>query len=246
MTDRLDDDIAAMNLSAPEKDGLQFYRNFEQAIGKKRTEMFVAEASWDPEVIPAFEQFTALMVEEEERALAVIACAYADDLLKDMFLRELPRHIPGGHKDLVSGFGPLANFSSRVKLAFAFEWASQDVLAELDLLRKLRNDISHKWRTSEFEAKLVDLVENRQSPIEGMLDDARHFPNGLGEMSRQQRLRIRLVWLLGRLTYECQLWVPAVKARLRPLEVLYSDAPPALLGQMSALAIRATRRIKGV
>ncbi|KAG9613495.1 hypothetical protein KCV01_g1152, partial [Aureobasidium melanogenum] len=217
VSDWFDKDIASMELSEPEKNGLQFFRNFEKAITKRRVETFVAEVSWDPEVIPAFEQFTSLMVEEDERSLAVIACAYADDLLKDMFLRELPRYVPGGPKDLVTGYGPLANFSSRVKLAFAFGWGSEDVLGELDLIRKLRNDISHKWRTSEFEAKLIDLVENRQSPIENMLDDAKHFPNGLGELTRQQRLR---------------LWVPALKARLRPFHVLYSDTPPKLLGAM--------------
>lgn len=244
MSDWLDNDIASMDLSDPEKNGLQFFRNFEKAIAKKRVETFVTEASWDPEVIPAFEQFTNLMVEEEERSLPVIACAYADDLLKDMFLRELPRHVPAGPKDLVTGYGPLANFSSRVKLAFAFGWGSEDVLGELDLIRKLRNEISHKWRTSEFEAKLVDLVENRQSPIENMLEDAKHFPNGLGELTRQQRLRVRLIWVLGRLTYESQLWVPALKARLRPFHVLYSDNPPKLLGAMSASAIWSTKRIQ--
>ncbi|KJV36978.1 hypothetical protein [Luteibacter yeojuensis] len=244
MSDWIDKDIASMEMSDAEKNGLQFFRNFEKAIAKRRVETFVSGASWDPEVIPSFEQFATLMVEEEERSLPVIACAYADDLLKDMFLRELPRHVPGGPKDLVTGYGPLANFSSRVKLAFAFGWGSEDVLGELDLLRKLRNDISHKWRTSEFEAKLVDLVENRQSPIEAMLDDAKHFPNGLGELTRQQRLRVRLIWLLGRLTYECQLWVPALKASLRPFQVLYSGAPPKLLEAMSSLAISSTKRIQ--
>lgn len=98
-------------------------------------------------------------------------------------------------------------------MAFASGWLSNDVLAEVDHLRKVRNDVSHKWDMKVLELKLMQLIEQRQEKIEEFLGDGVHLPESFHHsLQPLQKLRVRLVWLLGRLTYETQLWVPALKA----------------------------------
>lgn len=241
----LDPDIESLDLSGGEKDGLQVFRNYQRAFDAERRKRFCETVSWAPSSIEALREVTRLIVGEEQRSLPVIACAYADEALSEMFSRELPENLPGGRAGLLSGFGPLANFSSRVKLAFAFGWGSQDILLELDTLRKVRNKISHQWNISTFDARFAELVTAKQSPIEALLTDDHHFSQGWdSQLSQEQRLRIRLVWILGRITYESQVWVPAVKAGLPPHVTLYSAAPPGLLKAMASLCIEATQQIR--
>jgi hypothetical protein len=144
MSDSLDPDIAAMNLSEGEKWGLQVYRNYSRSFGEHRVQKFVEQASSFESDAQLFEQVAAHVVSEDVRAVPVLAASYADDRLEEMFKREIPDGVPGGRSALMSGFGPLARLSQRLQMAFAFGWLSKDLLIELDHIRKIRNDLSHK------------------------------------------------------------------------------------------------------
>jgi hypothetical protein len=242
MQSQHDPDIAAMNLSEIEKNGLQVYRNYSVAFEKHRAESFCASLVINEKAVSELVEVLGLIASEEPRALPVIACAYADDQLKEMFRREIPDGVPGGRGEMLSGFGPLSRLSQRVQMAYAFNWLSKDILLEVDHLRKVRNDVSHKWNIKLLETKLEQLINERQHPIEEYLGDGTKLPENFHELlSPQQKLRVRLVWLLGRLTYECNTWVPALTANLSPSKVLYGPHPPALLAQVSAACVQVTR-----
>lgn len=242
MSDFHDADIAAMKLSEGEKNGLQVYRNYSHSFEQERAKRFSDAAPEHPGAIADLSAIFKLMVIEEPRTLPVIACAYADDQLKEMFRREIPDGVPGGRNELLSGFGPLSRLSQRVQMAYAFGWLSTDVLIELDHLRKIRNDVSHKWDMKLLESKLTQLVDHRQQKIEEYLGDGVRLPEGFHEsLTPLEKLRVRLIWLLGRLTYEARLWVPAVKEKLVPSKVLYGPAAPRMLGKVAAVCLEATR-----
>ncbi|BAQ79395.1 hypothetical protein [Pseudomonas sp. St29] len=242
MSDFHDPDIAAMKLSKAEKDGLQVYRNYSRAFEQDREKRFSASLDTDAQVIADLETVLALIAREEPRSLPVIACAFADDQLKAMFRREVPDGVPGGRSELLSGFGPLARLSQRVQMAYAFGWISKDILIEVDHLRKVRNDISHKWDLKVLESKLSVLVAQTQSPIEEHLGDGVRLPEDFHtSLQPMQKLRVRLIWLLGRLMYESHLWVPALKANLTPGNVLYGPNQPAMLSQVAAVCLAITR-----
>jgi len=247
MNDTLDLDIAAMKLSEEEKWGLQVYRNYSQAFGEHRVKNFVEQASaFEPEV-RLFEQVTSLVVSEEPRVLPVIASSYADDLLRDMFKREIAEGVPGGRSALLSGFGPLARLSQRLQMAFAFSWLSKDLLIEFDHLRKIRNDLSHNWDIALLERRLNELIEEKQQPIEEQLGNDVRLPKNFHEwLSPIDRFRVRIVWMLGRLTYETCLWVPAVNAGIKPSDALYGPNRPVMLRAISAIALNATKTITGI
>lgn len=241
MSDFYDPDIAAMKLSEGERNGLQVYRNYSRAFEQDREKRFSASSVIDAQVINDLQTVLALIAREEPRSLPVIACAFADDQLKAMFRREIPDGVPGGRSELLSGFGPLARLSQRVQMAYAFGWLSKDLLIEIDHLRKVRNDISHKWDLKVLESKLSALVAQTQSPIEEQLGDGVRLPKDFHvSLQPMQKLRVRLIWLLGRLSYESHLWVPAIKANLTPGKVLYGPNQPAMLSQVGAACLAIT------
>lgn len=241
MTLFFDSDIAAMDLSEVEKNGLQVYRNYSRAFDEHRAKCFSDEARLEPSVVSSLTSILRLVATEEARTLPVIACAYADDQLKEMFRREIAEGVPGGRSELLSGFGPLARLSQRIQMAFAFGWMSKDVLVEIDHLRKLRNDISHKWDLELLETKMHELIENRQHKIEKYLGDGERLPENFHEsLSPIERLRVRLVWMLARVTYESHFWVPALKQNLVPNKVLYGNNRPAILSEISAACVSIT------
>jgi hypothetical protein len=247
MNDTLDPDIAAMKLSDGEKWGLQVYRNYSRAFGEHRVKKFVEQTSPFEAEVTLFKQVVALVASEESRVVPVIAAAYADERLEEMFKREIPDGVPGGRSALMSGFGPLARLSQRLQMAFAFGWLSKDLLVEFDRIRKIRNDLSHKWNVELLERKMNEFIEGKQTPFEGQFGDGVRLPENFHEsMQPIDRFRVRLVWMLGRLTYETRLWVPALKSGIAPEEALYGPNAPAMLRSIAVISVNATKAIAGM
>lgn len=244
MNNTFDSDIAAMMLSDGEKWGLQVYRNYSRAFGEHRVKQFVEQSSPFEAEVTLFEKIAALVVSEEIRALPVIAAAYADDRLEEMFKREISDGVPGGRSALMSGFGPLARLSQRLQMAFAFGWLSKDLLIEFDHVRKIRNDLSHKWDVELLERRMNEFIETKQKAFEGQLGDGVRLPEDFHEsMQPIDRFRVRAVWMLGRLTYETRLWVPALKVGIAPEEALYGPNAPVMLRAIAAISVKATKVI---
>jgi hypothetical protein len=244
MNNTLDSDIAAMKLSDGEKWGLQVYRNYSRAFGEHRVKVFAERAAPFEAEVKLFEQVAALVVSEEARVVPVIAAAYADDRLEEMFKREISEGVPGGRSALMSGFGPLARFSQRIQMAFAFGWLSKDLLIEFDHIRKIRNDLSHKWDIELLERRMKELIEEKQTPFEEQLGDGVRLPENFHEsMQPLDRFRVRAIWMLGRLTYETRLWVPALKAGIAPEEALYGPNAPLMLRAIAAISVASTKTV---
>ena len=244
MTDFWDPDIATMLLSDGEKNGLQVFRNYSTAFEAHQARELVAEMNASRSPIEELKKLFSLLVNESPLSLAVIACAYADDQLKEMFKREMPEGVPGGRNELLNGFGPLSRLSQRIQVAYAFSWLSSDLLTELDRLRRIRNDVSHKWDLSQLQSRLAQLIEQGQEPIERHLGDGVQLPENFFEtLEPVQRFRVRLIWLIGRIHYECLLFVPVLKHRLAPAKVLYSSDAPELLSRISAACVEHTRSV---
>lgn len=244
MNDTLDPDIAATELSDGEKWGLQVYRNYSRAFGEHRVKKFVEQASPFEAEVTLFKQVVGLVASQEPRVIPVIAAAYADERLEEMFKREIPDGVPGGRSALMSGFGPLARLSQRLQMAYAFGWLSKELLIEFDHIRKMRNDLSHKWDVELLERKMKEFIEVKQAPFEGQLGDGVRLPENFHKtMQPIDRFRVRLVWMLGRLTYETRLWVPALKGGIAPEEALYGPNAPVMLRKIASISINATKSI---
>lgn len=239
-----DDDIAKLIISDEEKNGLQVFRNYSTAFDAHRAKKFVSRINQQEHRVGGVTRIHALIEKEDVRFLPVIVCAYADDQLNAMFRREIPESVPGGRQSLLSGFGPLSRFSQRIQIAYSFGWLSKDLLEEFEHVRKLRNDIAHKWDIVALTARWSDVVENKMAQIETTLADDVSLPKGFYEtLNADGRFRVRLIWMVGRLFYECICYPPALKERLSPNEVLYGKERPELLVKVAEQCVEATRRV---
>lgn len=227
-----------------EKAGLQVFRNYSKAFEQHRARKFAEDVDQVDFPLVDFAALCKLIVSEQERFVPVVACAYADDLLKAMYQREIPRSVPGGRGEMLSGLGPLSALAQRIQVAYAFSWLSEDILEELNHLRKLRNDISHRWDVAVLKERLNALIHERQRPIEQALADGVRLPKEFHkELDPMQRFRVRILWVMGRLTYETRWWVPAVKAKLDPVEALYGSLKPSLLAKVADVCVEATKDV---
>jgi hypothetical protein len=244
MADSWDSDIAVLNLTDVEKNGLQVFRNYTRAFEKSAAERFVNDSNRVEFDLSKFNGILDLIVTEDVRFLPVIACSFSDEQLETMFKREIPSGVPGGRSSMLSGYGSLSRFSQRIQVAYAFNWMSSDILEELDKLRKIRNDTSHSWDLNLVQDKLERLIDGRMMKIEEELGDGIRLPERFWEtLPRESIFRIRLIWLLGRCFYESHLFAAALKLRLNPQLALYGEAKTNLLTRVAAKCVTTTKEI---
>ena len=246
MTDPWDPDIAALDLTPAEKNGLQVYRNYSTAFQRHRAERFVQQLDAQTYDVGVLSRVLGHIAVEEGRAVPVIACAFADEVMLAMLRREVPNGVPGGKAALFSGFGALGRLSSRLQVCYAFGWLDQHLLEELDGLRKIRNDISHKWDVAALKDRIEQFVQAGAHPVEEAFDDSGRVPEAFYKLLDPiGRLRLRVIWILGRVFYECLTWVPVLKEGLPPHATLYLKNRPKLLTQIADECMKASRCVVG-
>lgn len=93
--------------------------------------------------------------QETDRALAVIISAHLEYLLQRLISTTLkmPTSV---HQFLFEGANaPLSTFSVKIKLVDCYGWFSSDVIRDLDLIRKIRNEFAHELIGVSFETPSV-------------------------------------------------------------------------------------------
>jgi DNA-binding MltR family transcriptional regulator len=75
-------------------------------------------------------------------------------------MRPLPKKT---YERIFEPFGPLSNFASKIIIAYAFGIISAEIYEKLEMIRKLRNKISHS-------SMLLDLESNEIAPLLSALD----------------------------------------------------------------------------
>ncbi len=83
--------------------------------------------------------FSGPFRKESDRACAVLGVAFIDERLKGLFDRRL--HY--SNSSLLAHNGALGSFSSRIAVARALCWISDDVRYDLDQVRDIRNRFAH-------------------------------------------------------------------------------------------------------
>ena len=242
--DWFDPDIQSMALGYGEKAGLQIYRNYTRAFEDEGIKRFRQALVSTPGEYANFEKLARLLATEDIRFLPVIACGYADDVLKQVFLDVIPPDVPGGRSEMLSGYGPLSDLSKRIRLAYAFDLLSRDLMDAVDRVRSARNRISHDWDLSKIEDFYLTGRVSELAAVELMLAErAKDFPELDVVFDPASAFRIRLIWLMGRLTYEASLYHPAKVGGLKPYRALYADGGTAWLKQVSKICMAETRAV---
>jgi len=233
-----------MSLSEAEKNGLQVYRNYRKAFEAHAEKAFAKELDDEKFDLRPLEQVGKHIASEDVRFLPVIACAYADDQLNNMFKAELAKGGPSGRKEFFGPFGPVSNLFNRIQLAYAFEMLSQDLMLDLDKIRQARNDLSHTWDISLLSDFFTKGPVTEVFPIDTLLSERQDwFPSARKSLEPLLVFRIRLIWILARLTYEAGCYARAKKRRLNPVQALYGQHHPKRLADIANIAGEESRRI---
>jgi DNA-binding MltR family transcriptional regulator len=107
----------------------------------------------------AFNEFLTEFQGETDRAAAVLAAAFADELLKALLSASFvdnSRMVQG----LLGRDGAAATFSARVALAYAIGLISHDEADDLDRLRRIRNDFAHQLHGLSFGTQRIKDLAN--------------------------------------------------------------------------------------
>lgn len=126
---------------------------------------------------------------ETDRGAVLVIAAFLDDLLRLL----LKRHFNNDDKvvnELLSKSGPLGTFASRIKLAYCLDLIRRELYADLQTVRKIRNEFAHTHEPANFGAdRIRDLVGNfgyvdSVSNFKGKLDFASMFDDPASTRSR--------------------------------------------------------------
>lgn len=106
------------------------------------------------EVFGQFNRLLSLTAEEDERGLVLSMAAFSEECLSRLLHGYLRPGKPAN--DLIEGFNaPLGTFSARIKAAYAMGLLSSEQMADLELLKKIRNEFAHNWEGCNFEAEKI-------------------------------------------------------------------------------------------
>jgi hypothetical protein len=108
------------------------------ALNKQRAE----EVCHRPFHEGEFDELSANMTDDGMRGTVMIAVSHIDGLLKGAITYRVVNLTSDDEEVLFSGFGPLATFSARIRIAYALGIIGKKTRHDLDLMREIRN----AWR----------------------------------------------------------------------------------------------------
>lgn len=135
--------------------------NTEQltALAKQLREMSreVAEMNNDPKSKALYIElieFRRTLTKESDRAAALMAGAYLDELLKTLISEQLVDDA-NIQKSVIGTGGAIDSFASRINLAYLLGLIPDNIRYDLDLIRRIRNEFAHTAGPMDFEKDSV-------------------------------------------------------------------------------------------
>ena len=107
--------------------------------------------AWDSR---EFKSFLSEFTKESDRGAVLIAASLLDELLKAILKAFFVESKVS--TELLDGFNaPLGSFASRIAAAYALGLIQKSEFDEITLIRKIRNQFSHKWKDVTFDSSPI-------------------------------------------------------------------------------------------
>lgn len=84
----------------------------------------------------------------------IFAAALLDEMLAELLraaCRQKPEDVKANVDPLFQGYAPLATFSGKAQVAFAFGLLPRDLRNKIEIIRRLRNDFAHESGPIDFD-----------------------------------------------------------------------------------------------
>lgn len=114
---------------------------------------------------------------ETDRGGVLLGLAYVDKMLERLFVTKMCEVGSKQLEQLFEHHGPLSTLSGKTSLAYALGWIGPDMYADLNVMRKIRNDFAHKHDVLSFDTQeFVELTStlrqqmNQKPPIDSAWD----------------------------------------------------------------------------
>ena len=90
---------------------------------------------------------------ESDRAAAVLAVSYLDDLLKQLLLHNFRNKIK--KDELFDGMGPLNTFSAKITISYAYGLIDKNLKDDMNNIRRVRNEFAHEFKNLSFKEEKI-------------------------------------------------------------------------------------------
>lgn len=138
-----------------------------------------------------FGQLSVQFVDESDRAVALLAAAYLDDLLMQRLDKELQIDNEGERDDIFKGpSAPMSTFSARTMMAYALRLITKEERSDLNLIRKIRNAYAHQLLGLNFD---TDEIASRCRSLKGAAIGGMPETNRESFIKASVRLMVELI-----------------------------------------------------
>lgn len=123
----------------------------------------------------------------DARSTVILAVSFAEDCLKETF--SVRWNIPNDDRDKFFGpNGPLNSFAQRSLVARSLYWLNDGAFADLEKLRRIRNEFAHNHRVRDFSGEpvrgLTQAIETRDFIMH--VDDRPEYKQALERADHNQ------------------------------------------------------------
>ncbi len=136
-----------------EKDILNFQKKFLEMMMPEQLPEALKEDMFE------YVSFRKELTAESDRGCALLAASHLDFLLEQMLSAKLIG-TKKQKKQLFDFNGPLGTFSGRIIMSYSLGLISDIRLADLNTIRKIRNDFGHSPSTISFEDERINSLCN--------------------------------------------------------------------------------------
>lgn len=136
-----------------------------------------------------FKIFAKQLKEESNRGMVLVGVSYIEYNLEAILTKALIGS-SSHKKNLFNISGPLNTFSTKTSLAYSLGLITWDTFNDLNIIRKIRNELGHSWESVDFESQkmnnIINQLNNRDKFLypnrEALINKISHI---LGELSNQ-------------------------------------------------------------
>lgn len=156
------------------------------------------------------ESLEALLKEwlnESDRGCVLVSAAYLEDTLETLLRTHLSSDtncVKKAVDPLFQTMGPLSSFSAKIKLVFALKLVNAGQFCDLEIVRKVRNNVAHSFDKATFSSQqIADYTSSLTSSdraIRKMNTENISFYKSLDGMPIQKeklRFTIAVAYLIG-------------------------------------------------
>ena len=106
-----------------------------------------------------FDVFLDDLQKESNRAAAVLAVSYLEDLLKQLLVYNFKNKVK--EKELFEGMGALSTSSAKITMSYAYGLIDKNLKDDINNIRRIRNEFAHKFKNLSFkEGKIKTWCQN--------------------------------------------------------------------------------------